>query len=49
MNNLDTINSIIKNHVKHKCSPYLTTIGSINNQECGNHRVINKVINVHQA
>lgn len=38
MNNLDTINSIIKNHVKHKCDPYSTTEGAINNEECGNHR-----------
>ena len=38
MNNLDTINNIIKNHVKNKCDPYSTTEGSINNKECGNHR-----------
>ena len=33
MNNVDTINSIIKNHVKHKCDPYSTTEGAINNKE----------------
>ena len=38
MNNLDTINSIIKNHIKHKCDSYSTTEGAINNEECGNHR-----------
>ena len=38
MNNLELINSIIERHIKKKCSPYSTTEGSINNNECGNHR-----------
>ncbi len=38
MNNLELINSIVERHIKKKCSPHSTTEGSINNNECGNHR-----------
>ena len=38
MNNIEIINSIIESYIGKKRDPYSTTIGSINNQECGNHR-----------